>query len=250
MQGDDERLAEALAEYPEDEVDTVFLGDFFQGGRRGAGGGAAAAQRARSRRNSVVVLGNHDVFILAVLEARRGAIPVETFATYNPQDIEDYWLDRRGDPADLSALMTDPGLEAWLRGLPLMAMLGDGTLAQHTDHDAYLAFGDSVDAINARAATEMANPAGLFTVFERVVGRRAFDDAARLDAYLKVLGARRVIHGHTPHWQDAPLARHGGRVIGYDGSFSRFWARGDEKRSGPITATVALLPPLPASGQT
>src|SRR5258707_5415846 len=32
IQGDAERLELALAPYPEDEVDTVFLGDFFQGG--------------------------------------------------------------------------------------------------------------------------------------------------------------------------------------------------------------------------
>ncbi|MBV9475431.1 MAG: hypothetical protein JO315_05125, partial [Acidobacteria bacterium] len=49
--------------------------------------------------------------------------------------VEDVWLSRRGDWADLQAVADDPGLESWLRGLPLMLMLADGTLAQHTDDD-------------------------------------------------------------------------------------------------------------------
>src|SRR2546425_1026850 len=52
VQGDAERLAAALETWPEDEVDTIFLGDFFQGGPPGEAGGAAAARIARGRRNS------------------------------------------------------------------------------------------------------------------------------------------------------------------------------------------------------
>jgi len=72
VQGDVGRLVEALEPYPEDEVDTVFLGDFFQGGEPGAGGGAAAAKLAMSRRNARAVLGNHDLFLLVMLERSRG----------------------------------------------------------------------------------------------------------------------------------------------------------------------------------
>ncbi|HWW09112.1 MAG TPA: metallophosphoesterase family protein, partial [Candidatus Acidoferrales bacterium] len=72
VQGDIERLEEALEAFPQDEVETIFLGDFFQGGEPGAAGGAAAARLARRRRNSRAVLGNHDLFLLVVLERQRG----------------------------------------------------------------------------------------------------------------------------------------------------------------------------------
>ena len=70
-------------------------------------------------------------------------------------------------------------------------------------------------------------------------------DAGRLDRYLAHFGARRVVHGHTPHFGDAPVALHDGRVIGFDGRFSRYWSS-IPNDSGPISATVALLPELPA----
>jgi hypothetical protein len=40
----------ALAAFPEDEVETVFLGDFFTGGRPGDAGGHKAARIAMERR--------------------------------------------------------------------------------------------------------------------------------------------------------------------------------------------------------
>ena len=66
----------------------------------------------------------------------------------------------------------------------------------------------------------------------------------RLDEYLRHFGARRLVHGHTPHFAAQPVALHGGRVMGFDGRFSRYWSRGSGDESGPIGATVALLPPV------
>ena len=109
VQGDVERLEEALQPYPEDDVDTVFLGDFFQGGRPGRGGGAAAARLAKERRNSRSVLGNHDLFLLAVLERRRGVEPPEPWRARDRAELEALWLHRRGDWADLDAVAADPG---------------------------------------------------------------------------------------------------------------------------------------------
>ena len=94
VQGDVDRLREALEPYPEDEVDTVFLGDFFQGGEPGAGGGAAAARLAMQRRNARSVLGNHDLFLLVMVERSRGGDQLGAFHTRDGLSIEDLWLSR------------------------------------------------------------------------------------------------------------------------------------------------------------
>ena len=38
-------------------------------------------------------------------------------------------------------------MEAWLRRLPVMLLLDDGTLVQHTDDDDYSALGQSVEEL-------------------------------------------------------------------------------------------------------
>jgi hypothetical protein len=244
VQGDVERLEEALEPYPQSDVDTVFLGDFFQGGRPGRGGGAAAARLARSRANSRAVLGNHDLFLLAVLERRRGVEPPQAWRARQPAELEALWLHRRGDWADLDAVARDPGLEAWLRQLPFLLLLEDGTLVQHTDDDLYATLGDSVDAVNSHARGWLATPGGVFSAVRALFGRQAFLDRQRLDVYLAHFGARRLVHGHTPHWEDAPSVGHDGRLWGFDGRFSRYWSREEGELFGPIGATVALLPAM------
>ncbi len=244
VQGDVERLEEALLAYPQDEVDTIFLGDFFQGGRPGRGGGAAAARLARSRVNSRAVLGNHDLFLLAVLERRRGVEPPEPWRARDPAQLEALWLHRRGDWADLDAVDRDPGLESWLRELPFLILLDDGTMVQHTDDDLYATLGDTVDAVNRQAHDWLAAPGGVFTAVRTLFGRRAFLERRRLDVYLAHFEARRLVHGHTPHWEDAPSVDHDGLLWGFDGRFSRYWSREEGESTGPIGATVALLPAL------
>ncbi|MBJ7595080.1 MAG: metallophosphoesterase [Candidatus Dormibacteraeota bacterium] len=244
VQGDVERLEDALQPYPEDDVDTMFLGDFFQGGRPGRGGGAAAARLARSRRNSRSVLGNHDLFLLAVLERRRGVEPPEPWRLRDPAELEALWLHRRGDWADLEEVSADPDLEAWLRNQPFLILLADGTLVQHTDDDLYADFGATVDDVNDTARAWLATPGGVFTAVRTLFGRRAFLERRRLDVYLEHFGARRLVHGHTPHWEDAPSVDHDGRLWGFDGRFSRYWNREEGELFGPISATVGLLPAL------
>ena len=245
VQGDVDRLREALQPYPEDEVDTVFLGDFFQGGQPGAGGGAAAARLAMTRHNARSVLGNHDLFLLVMVERSRGGDQLGTFKTRDGLSIEDLWLSRRGDWADLNAVAADPALEAWLRALPMLLKLEDGTLAQHTDDDRYAEIADTIDEVNAAASAWLATTGGAFQSLWFTIGRHGFDDPARLQRYLKHFNVRRVVHGHTPHWNDEPISFHGGLAVGYDGRFSRFWGRAEGEEEGPIGATVALLPPLP-----
>jgi hypothetical protein len=244
VQGDAERLVEALAPYPEDEVDTVFLGDFFQGGPPGGGGGAACARIARSRANSRSIVGNHDLLLLLVLEEQRTGWTPEPVQNLGKRSLADIWLWRRGDWEDLRQVEADTELEAWLRSLPLMLRLDDGTLVQHCDDDAYARLGGSVEEVNAAARELLDRPHGLWEVFWYTVGRRTFRDEARLDAHLRQFGATRVVHGHTPHHQDRPTPSHDGRIWSFDGCFSRYWAREGDDSAGPIEATVGLLPPL------
>jgi hypothetical protein len=128
-----------------------------------------------------------------------------------------------------------------------MLLLDDGTLVQHTDDDGYSALGESVEAVN-RAATGLLSQAsgGVVLLLRHVIGRRAFEDRERLEAHLRRFSARRVIHGHTPHWKGGPDVRQGGRVIGFDGRFSRYWGRNPGEEAGPVGATIALLPPMPS----
>src|SRR5438445_2084924 len=177
VQGDAERLAAALRPYPEDEVDTVFVGDFFQGGPPGEGGGAKAARIARSRANARSVLGNHDLLLLCVLEEVRTGWTPPTVAEFGRPSLADIWLWRRGDWADLREVADDADLEAWLRSLPLMLRLPDGTLVQHCDDDAYTRLGGDVEAVNARAREMLGRPQGAWEVFWYTIGRRTFHDA-------------------------------------------------------------------------
>ena len=249
VQGDVDRLIEALEPYPEDEGDTVFLGDFFQGGEPGAGGGAAAAAVAMRRRNARSVLGNHDLFLLVMLERSRGGDQLGAWKTRDGLSIEDLWLSRRGDWADLTAVASSPDLEAWLRALPFLVELEDGTLAQHTDDDRYGEIGDSVAGVNAVVRAWLATRGGAFQALRYTIGRHGFVDHDRLRRYLAHFGVSRVVHGHTPHWGQVPISFHDGLAVGYDGRFSRFWGRAEGEEPGPIGATVAILPPLPLSSE-
>jgi hypothetical protein len=245
VQGDHERLEAALAAFPEETVETIFLGDFFTGGRPGDGGGHRAARIAMERRNSRAILGNHDLLLMALVE--EGRYGGERLRTPDGALLETIWRVRRGDPADLEALAGDAELEAWLRHLPVMLLLDDGTLVQHTDDDqGYATLGESVELVNRAAAKLLSQePGGVAVLLRHVIGRRAFEERARLEAHLRRFGARRVVHGHTPHWKSSPDVRQGGRVIGYDGRFSRHWGRAPGEDAGPVGATVALLPPMP-----
>ena len=120
VQGDHERLAGALAAFPEDEVETVFLGDFFTGGRPGDAGGHRAARIAMERLHSRAILGNHDLLVMALIEERR--VGGARLRAHDGELLESVWRRRRGDPADLEALAGDVEMEAWLRRLPVMLL--------------------------------------------------------------------------------------------------------------------------------
>jgi hypothetical protein len=78
------------------------------------------------------------------------------------------------------------------------------------------------------------------------IGRRAFDDVSRLESHLARFDATRIVHGHTPHHSDRPSVEHDGRLWNFDGCFSRYWDPHGEG-TGPMEATVSLLPPFEAA---
>jgi len=225
VHGDLERLFKALAPYPPERWRTVFLGDLVDGGAFGVG----ALRYARDRPHSDVLLGNHELALLWALRDP-GRLP--------------YWMGMGGQPHDLEELRKRPDLQRWLRELPLLLRLADGTLAQHTDTDAYARLGASVDDINA-ASRHLLSTAGEADLNDVLSAGGVFRRSAqRLAAWLDTHQAARLVHGHTPHGRARPDAYQGGRAISYDGSFSRFY--GSRYRRGPrhSAATVGPLPPL------
>src|SRR6185312_15759560 len=136
VHGDLERLFKALAPYPQDQWRTVFLGDLVDYGMFGVG----ALRYARDRRNSTVLLGNHEVAMLWALR---------------DQSRIGFWMSIGGQRHDLDELARDHALQAWIRGRPAMVRLEDKTLAQHCGHDGYWEMvdedsGDVVEVVNTR----------------------------------------------------------------------------------------------------
>lgn len=223
VHGDLERLFQALAPYPPDRWQTVFLGDLVDGGPFGVG----ALRYARDRPNSVVLLGNHEVLMLWALRDR---------------DRLPYWLGNGGELHDLEELRRDEPLQHWMRGLPLLFREAR-TLFQHSDSDLYARLlepgdPDPLAAVNA-AGRRLMEAGGEAELWDILSPGRIFRSApARLGAWLEVMGCERLIHGHKPHDRAAPDAYHGGRAIDFDGRLSRFQGRARYRRRTPLSASV------------
>ena len=235
VHGDLERLFSGLKPYPPDRWRTIFLGDLVDGGPFGVG----ALRYARDRPNSTVLLGNHEVMMLAALQdrAERGS---QLHA----------WLGAGGQPHDLEELARDPVLPDWLRGRPAMRMLEDGTLVQHCDSDELGALvpADSLDTVEAvnREVARLVAAGDLRPLIDRMTSRGVFRrQKLRLESWLGRTGAARVVHGHTPHRNQQPDVYAGGLAICYDGGMGR-WGRPGAFRGGSIRGSVG---PLPRSDQ-
>lgn len=231
VHGDLERLFGALRPYPPDRWRTVFLGDLVDGGPFGVG----ALRYARDRPNSSVLLGNHEVLMLAALRdhAERGP------------ELQS-WLWAGGQPHEVEELAGDEALQHWLRSRPALLMLEDRSLVQHCDSDG---LGQLVpataqrplEAINeeVRRLLEIGETAALV---ELMTPRGVFrSQPLRLERWLRRTGARRVVHGHTPHRGGEPDVYAGGRAICFDGGLSR-WGGTPYRRGGGYRASVGPLP--------
>jgi hypothetical protein len=197
--------------------------------------GVGALRYARDRPNSELLLGNHEVLTLAALEDReeRG----DNFRS---------WIGTGGQLHDLDELARDEPLQDWLRQRPLLLWLDDATLAQHCDSDTIDRLApnapDPVDAINQEARRMLAARDYRLLV-DLLSQKRMFrDQPQRLERWLLRTGARRVVHGHTPHGRREPDVYAGGRAISFDGGLGR-WGRRAGRGQAPGSASVGPLPP-------
>jgi hypothetical protein len=137
------------------------------------------------------LLGNHEVLLLSV--ARFGdeetSIPGESFY--------ELWRHNGGVDEDLRALT--PDRVAWLTALPPLALEGE-TLLIHADTPAYLALGQSIDAVTqgTRAVLAAGSATDVDDVLAIVSDRMRLDDTAAVRALLDAYGGTRIVHGHTP----------------------------------------------------
>lgn len=231
VHGDLERLFAALKPYPADRWRTIFLGDLVDGGPFGIG----ALRYARDRPNSSVLIGNHEVLMLGALRDRADRGPGVHA-----------WLGAGGQPHDLEELARDDALQAWLRRRPAMLMLEDRTLVQHCDSDELgglilASDPDPVEAINTEVC-RLLQAGDTEPLVRRMTSRGVFrQQPLRLEAWLRRTGARRVVHGHTPHRQRQPDVYADGKAICFDGGMGR-WGRPGAFRGGSSTGSVAPLP--------
>jgi hypothetical protein len=225
VHGDLQRLFEALKPYPSTEWHTIFLGDLVNYGMFGIG----ALRYARDRANSKVLLGNHEVAML--------------WALRDPSRIGP-WISIGGQRHDRDELARDTKLQEWMRKLPAMLRLPDGTLLQHCGNDSYaqlIKAGDPnpIAAINTRVRDLLLHE-GESNLWDLLSGPNIFTaQPERLKRWLATTGSRRVVFGHKPHGGRVPESSHGGKAINFDGGFSRSHRK--FRGLSPVGATVAPL---------
>lgn len=202
-----------------------FLGDFCDRGPDGIGVielvMGLQKRAAAAGGNVSVLLGNHDLLLLAVYEMGDQLMGSEGVT------FREEWLRNGGQVSDLSRL--EARHIAWLKQLAVMAKVEDWLLL-HADSLLYLRHGEPVDAINHSFKTILhANKAAAWgAMLTPFATRNAFtgQNDAVLTRFLTTFGARWLVHGHTPistvtgqapETITAPSVYAGGKCVNVDG---------------------------------
>ncbi len=180
-------VIDASGHWSSDDESLVVVGDLVDRGPDGIGVIDFLMRLQVESRGAVeVLLGNHDVLLLA--------------ARAFPGDFGQRWRESGGQSSDLDRL-TDAHV-AWLRSLPALSLRGDVLLA-HADALFYLGYGSSVWGVNY-AIGEVLSSGDVATwsrLLDDFTEHRAFsgpEGCANLDRFLGTYGGKRLVHGHTP----------------------------------------------------
>src|SRR5262249_44536296 len=152
------------------------------------------AEAPASNGRVVVVVGNHDILLLAA--SYFGLTP----STSPAGSFLEEWRRDGGSASDLERLTAEQS--RWLAQLPALWREQDVLLA-HADSLLYLAYGSSIETVNARIQDVLSGRdieawGHLLDAFSE---HRAFlgeDGCQRLDRVLGTYGGARLVHGHTP----------------------------------------------------
>ncbi|NEA34232.1 metallophosphoesterase [Streptomyces sp. SID13031] len=222
-------LIDAEGNWSDQDVRLWFLGDFFDRGPDGVGVLALVrklvAQAEAGRGEVRVLLGNHEILALGMRKFGGAFVPHEGITS---RSFERSWALNGGQDRD-QELLTDDDV-AWLLDRPLLGLDADHLL-MHSDTEEYLAWGDSIDEINAIVRTELHTDeiTVWWEIWRRMTSRYAFrGEAGPVIAaeLLERLGGRRIVHGHSivadqlgidPAYLTGPLLYADGLALGIDG---------------------------------
>lgn len=195
-------LVDAAGHWSGGEAILWFLGDFLDRGPDGIGVIDLVMRLQSEARNSGgavhALLGNHEVLALGMHKFADAEVPVPALYRPGPSFAES-WLINGGRIRDQERL-TDEHL-TWLTGLPAMASQEDDLL-MHSDSLEYLAWGDTVDTVNAAIADVFGSDdlIAWWGVWARLTDRHAFlgpEGPASAAHLLSTYGGGRIVHGHS-----------------------------------------------------
>jgi hypothetical protein len=183
-----------------------FLGDLTDRGPDGVGVidlVMSLQEQAAAAGGSVgCLLGNHELMLLtAHLSTRRRLRLLDLDRSGDPHTVfRERWLGNGGKSAD-SLRLTDVHM-AWIAGLPALAMVGEHLL-MHADTLGYREYGETVEEINTAIGAVMHDQTNLDELdrLTHVLTKRfsfASDDGQTARDFLRELGARQLVHGHSP----------------------------------------------------
>jgi hypothetical protein len=222
------RLLDASATWSAGDSRVWFVGDFFDRGPDGTGVVADVMRLAGQARDAggevEALLGNHEVLALGMhFFGDR-----EMTTSSGRHSFGWSWLSNGGVAADQESLT--PRQVRWLAERPVLGRLG-ADLLMHSDTREYLAWGESVEAINAAVRETLAGDDvdAWWECWRRLTTRYAFRGEGGTTVateMLSTLGGTRIVHGHTliadqlgvdPATVAEPLRYAGGRVLNVDG---------------------------------